>query len=589
MSDEDFYSEESYEFEFEDGDEDDNDVPVSDMDEDYAVENKYYSAKGLKYDDPDQAVQGLELIVSLAKNDDPEAREWVFKSCKQIMKIQFDQGVYDKVLNSVDLILDIGTKLPPNYFEELLSKMITKYTSDENTPVEFVNAFIDKILAFVIAENCFTRIWFKANLTKLDRIDPGDPDAWKPMVKLINERLDSIPDGSSTSYALQLMAAEVELYSQQANVDLSVLSDLYQRSLTINTAVAHPKIIGVLREAGARVLFYRGNFEKARLLFYECFNNYDEVGSTKKRTVLKYLALSAMLSDNEFNPFESQETQAYSQLDEYSGLMAMIDAYDSADIETYKRVVSNMAKENDPLASDPIFQFANSRILDNLIAKTLINLTKTYKLVLYETVCARCHLSNDRLQELVLELVTAGKLTNTKLDFVNRSLITEDSPALIFEPTSNGKSIYGNLQVINLFDLSSLLPPRVNGGTSTITEPDSANSEPSTTSVTSLIYSGHERPQSKSEWVVAADQWCLHLRSALPVPIKYEMSQKDKVISIQKQELKGDTPETGSALIQPQEEENDNQTMLVDKVTKSDMLLRWADEINAKLAQLSIP
>lgn len=589
MSDEDFYSEESYEFEFEDGDDDNNDAPVSDMDEDYAVENKYYTAKGMKYDDPNQAVQGLELIVSLADSDDTEANEWVFKACKQIMKIQFEQGQFDKVLDRIDLILTLGAKLPPNYFEELLSKMITRYTTDETTPVDFVNAFIDKILAFVTAENCFTRIWFKANLTKLDRIDPSDSNAWKPMVKLINQRLDSIPDGSTTSYALQLLAVEVELYSQQKNVDLSVLSDLYQRSLTINTAVAHPKIVGVLREAGARVLFYRGNFEKARLLFYECFNNYDEVGSTKKRTVLKYLALSAMLSDNEFNPFESQETQAYSQLDEYSGLMAMIDAYDSADIVKYNHVVSSMAARGDPLSSDPIFQFAHPRILDNLIAKTLINLTKTYKLVLYDTVCTRCHLSKDRLQELVLELVTAGKLTNTKLDFVNQLLITEDAPALIFEPTTNGKSIYANLQVINLFDLAMVLPQRNGDDTTMNAEPDSAKLKPSTTSVASLMYSGHERPQTKQEWVVAANQWFLHLRSSIPVPIKYEMSQKDKVISIQKQELKGDTPETGSSLTQPQEEEEESHTMLVDKVTKADILLRWTDEINAKLAQLSVP
>ena len=50
-------------------------------------------------------------------------------------------------------------------------------------------------------------------------------------------------------------------------------------------------------------------YEKAHTDFFEAFKNYDESGSPRRTTCLKYLVLANMLMKSDINPFESQEVQ----------------------------------------------------------------------------------------------------------------------------------------------------------------------------------------------------------------------------------------------------------------------------------------
>jgi hypothetical protein len=52
--------------------------------------------------------------------------------------------------------------------------------------------------------------------------------------------------------------------------------------------------------------FREGEFEKAHTDFFEAFKNYDESGSPRRTTCLKYLVLANMLMKSGINPFDSQ-------------------------------------------------------------------------------------------------------------------------------------------------------------------------------------------------------------------------------------------------------------------------------------------
>lgn len=52
-----------------------------------------------------------------------------------------------------------------------------------------------------------------------------------------------------------------------------------------------------------------GEFEKAHTDFFEAFKNYDESGSPRRTTCLKYLVLANMLMKSGINPFDSQEVR----------------------------------------------------------------------------------------------------------------------------------------------------------------------------------------------------------------------------------------------------------------------------------------
>lgn len=55
-----------------------------------------------------------------------------------------------------------------------------------------------------------------------------------------------------------------------------------------------------------------GEFEKAHTDFFEAFKNYDESGSPRRTTCLKYLVLANMLMKSGINPFDSQEVHFFS-------------------------------------------------------------------------------------------------------------------------------------------------------------------------------------------------------------------------------------------------------------------------------------
>lgn len=57
-----------------------------------------------------------------------------------------------------------------------------------------------------------------------------------------------------------------------------------------------------------------GEFEKAHTDFFEAFKNYDESGSPRRTTCLKYLVLANMLMKSGINPFDSQEVCLISSL-----------------------------------------------------------------------------------------------------------------------------------------------------------------------------------------------------------------------------------------------------------------------------------
>lgn len=74
-----------YDFEFEDDGEDES----GDVD----VENKYYNAKQMKADNPEEAIDEFLGVPAL----EAEKGDWGFKGLKQSIKLEFKLGRYDSV------------------------------------------------------------------------------------------------------------------------------------------------------------------------------------------------------------------------------------------------------------------------------------------------------------------------------------------------------------------------------------------------------------------------------------------------------------------------------------------------------------
>lgn len=108
----------------------------------------------------------------------------------------------------------------------------------------------------------------------------------------------------SGTQLLEVYALEIQMYTAQKNN--KKLKALYDQSLHIKSAIPHPLILGVIRECGGKMHLREGEFEKAHTDFFEAFKNYDESGSPRRTTCLKYLVLANMLMKSGINPFDSQ-------------------------------------------------------------------------------------------------------------------------------------------------------------------------------------------------------------------------------------------------------------------------------------------
>lgn len=74
-----------FDFEYEDDDEEDS----GDVD----IENKYYNAKQMKLTDAAAAIEEFLGIPTLEE----EKGDWGFKGLKQAIKLEYKEGMYDKV------------------------------------------------------------------------------------------------------------------------------------------------------------------------------------------------------------------------------------------------------------------------------------------------------------------------------------------------------------------------------------------------------------------------------------------------------------------------------------------------------------
>lgn len=197
------------------------------------------------------------------------------------------------------------------------------------------------------------RLWFKTN-TKLGKLyfDRNDFGKLQKILKQLHTSCQVSEGGHSTlnfecdafgmysfvqtddgeddlkkgTQLLEIYALEIQMYTVQKNN--KKLKALYEQSLHIKSAIPHPLIMGVIRgkflyiesfcmqtftnnahhitslfglslnchhlECGGKMHLREGEFEKAHTDFFEAFKNYDESGSARRTTCLKYLVLANM-------------------------------------------------------------------------------------------------------------------------------------------------------------------------------------------------------------------------------------------------------------------------------------------------------
>jgi COP9 signalosome complex subunit 2 len=360
---------------------------------------------------------------------EPEKGDWGFKGLKQAIKLEFQLGRYeDAVGHYKELLTYVKSAVTRNYSEKSINNMLDyiEKGSDDQRAYKCMEDFYSLTLnSFQSTNN--ERLWLKTNV-KLAKLwlDKKDYAQLSKKVRELHracQKEDGTDDPAKGTYSLEVYALEIQMYAETRNNKR--LKALYQRALTVRSAVPHPKIMGIIRECGGKMHMSEENWKEAQSDFFESFKNYDEAGSMQRIQVLKYLVLTTMLMKSTINPFDSQETKPYKNDPRISVMTDLVYAYQHDDIQQYESIL----KENQDVLADPFIAENIDEVSRNMRTKAVLKLIAPYSRFTLEFVAKQIRISISEVQDILGVLIVDKKL-NAKINQENGTVVVESTSDL---------------------------------------------------------------------------------------------------------------------------------------------------------------
>lgn len=390
----------------------------SNSEPDVDLENQYYNSKALKEDEPNAALASFQRVLDLESG---EKGEWGFKALKQMIKINFKLNNYEEMMvRYKQLLTYIKSAVTRNHSEKSINSILDYISTSKN--MELLQNFYETTLdALKDAKN--DRLWFKTN-TKLGKLyfDRNDFSRLQKILKQLHQSCqtdDGEDDLKKGTQLLEIYALEIQMYTVQKNN--KKLKALYEQSLHIKSAIPHPLIMGVIRECGGKMHLREGEFEKAHTDFFEAFKNYDESGSPRRTTCLKYLVLANMLMKSGINPFDSQEAKPYKNDPEILAMTNLVVSYQNNDINEFESIL-RMNRSN--IMADPFIREHIEDLLRNIRTQVLIKLIRPYKNIAIPFVANALNIEPSEVESLLVSCILDNTIPG-RIDQVNQVLQLE--------------------------------------------------------------------------------------------------------------------------------------------------------------------
>ncbi|EDW12016.1 hypothetical protein AWZ03_011952 [Drosophila navojoa] len=387
----------------------------SNSEPDVDLENQYYNSKALKEMEPTAALASFQKVLDL---ENGEKGEWGFKALKQMIKINFSLSNYKEMMvRYKQLLTYIKSAVTRNHSEKSINSILDYISTSKN--MELLQNFYETTLdALRDAKN--DRLWFKTN-TKLGKLyfDRNDFTKLQKILKQLHSSCqtdDGEDDLKKGTQLLEIYALEIQMYTVQKNN--KKLKALYEQSLHIKSAIPHPLIMGVIRECGGKMHLREGEFEKAHTDFFEAFKNYDESGSPRRTTCLKYLVLANMLMKSGINPFDSQEAKPYKNDPEILAMTNLVNSYQNNDINEFETI---LRQHRSNIMADQFIREHIEDLLRNIRTQVLIKLIRPYKNIAIPFIANALNIEPAEVESLLVSCILDDTIKG-RIDQVNQVL-----------------------------------------------------------------------------------------------------------------------------------------------------------------------
>ncbi|EDV94056.1 COP9 signalosome complex subunit 2 [Drosophila grimshawi] len=387
----------------------------SNSEPDVDLENQYYNSKALKEEEPKAALASFQKVLDL---ENGEKGEWGFKALKQMIKINFRLCNYEEMMvRYKQLLTYIKSAVTRNHSEKSINSILDYISTSKNMAL-LQNFYETTLDALRDAKN--DRLWFKTN-TKLGKLyfDRSDFTKLQKILKQLHSSCqtdDGEDDLKKGTQLLEIYALEIQMYTVQKNN--KKLKALYEQSLHIKSAIPHPLIMGVIRECGGKMHLREGEFEKAHTDFFEAFKNYDESGSPRRTTCLKYLVLANMLMKSGINPFDSQEAKPYKNDPEILAMTNLVNSYQNNDINEFETI---LRQHRSNIMADPFIREHIEDLLRNIRTQVLIKLIRPYKNIAIPFIANALNIWPIEVESLLVSCILDDTIKG-RIDQVNQVL-----------------------------------------------------------------------------------------------------------------------------------------------------------------------
>ncbi|KAK8952846.1 COP9 signalosome complex subunit 2 [Platanthera guangdongensis] len=388
--------------------------------QDVDIENQYYNSKGLAETEPEDALAGFTEVIRM----EPEKAEWGFKALKQTVKLYYRLGKYKEMMEAYrEMLTYIRSSVTRNYSEKCINNIMDFVSGPTNQNFGLLQEFYQTTLkALEDAKN--ERLWFKTNL-KLCKIwfDAGEYGKMKKILKELHkscQRDDGTDDHKKGTQLLEVYAIEIQMYTETKNN--KKLKQLYQKALTIKSAIPHPRIIGIIHECGGKMHMAERQWADAATDFFEAFKNYDEAGNQRRIQCLKYLVLANMLMESEVNPFDGQEAKPYKNDPEILAMTNLIAAYQRNEIFEFEKILKSNRKT---IMDDPFIRNYIEDLLKKIRTQVLLKLIKPYTRIRIPFISEELNVPEKDVEHLLVSLILDNRIQG-HIDQVNRLLERSD-------------------------------------------------------------------------------------------------------------------------------------------------------------------
>lgn len=329
----------------------------------------------------------------------------------------------DAVKHYKELLTYVKSAVTRNYSEKSINNMLDyiEKTATDQTAYKCMEDFYSLTLDTFQATNN-ERLALKTNvkLAKLylDKRDYNQLSSKVRKIHLACQKEDGTDDPGKGTYSLEAYALEIQMYAEMKNNKR--LKAIYQKALTVRSAVPHPKVQGIIRECGGKMHMSEENWKDAQSDFFESFKNYDEAGSMQRIQVLKYLVLTTMLMKSTINPFDSQETKPYRNDPRISAMTDLVDAYQRDDIHRYESIL----KDNRDLLADQFIAENIDEVSRNMRTKAVLKLIAPYSQFTLQFVAKHIKIPTSEVQDILGVLIVDKKL-KAQIDQENGTVLVD--------------------------------------------------------------------------------------------------------------------------------------------------------------------